>query len=80
MRVDSEPAIAMSQGPDHHSRTKHIDFTKALVRDYVQREQAGMEHCPTDEQFADMWIKQLGQGPFVAYTGRFMSLVLFLRI
>jgi hypothetical protein len=76
VRVDSEPAIAMSQGPAHHSRTKHIDFTKALVRDYVQREQAGMEHCPTD----DMWIKQLGQGPFVAYTGRFMSLVLFLRI
>ena len=75
-----EPAIAMSQGPAHCSCTKHIDFTKALVRDYAQRERAGMEHCPTDEQFADMWIKQLGLGSFVAYTGRFMSLVLFLRI
>ena len=36
MLVDSEPAIAMSQGPTHRSSTKHIDFTKALVRDYVQ--------------------------------------------
>ena len=79
VRVDSEPAIAMSQGPAHHSRTKHIDFTKALVRDYVQRERAVMKHCPTDEQIADMWTKQLGPGPFIAHRGRFMGLIPFLR-
>ena len=79
MLVDSEPAMAMSQGPTHRSRTKHIDFTKALVRDYVQRERAVMEHCPTDEQIADMWTKQLGPGPFVTHRGRFMGLVPFLR-
>ena len=79
MLVDSEPAIAMSQGPTHRSHTKYIDFTKALVRDYIQRELAVMEHCPTDEQIADMWTKQLGPGPFVAYRGRFMGLVPFLR-
>ncbi len=52
MLVDSESA--MSQGPTHHSRTKHINFTKALVRDYIQRERAVMEHYPTNEQIADM--------------------------
>ena len=61
MLVDSEPAIAMS-GPTHCSRTKHIDFTQALVRDYVQPELALLEHCSTDEQIADMWTKQLGLG------------------
>ena len=55
MFVDSEPAIAISQGPTHRSRTKHIDFSKALLRDYIQRGRAVMEHCPTGEQIADMW-------------------------
>ncbi len=54
-------------------------FTTTLVRDYVQRERAVMELYPTDEQIADMWTKQLGQGLFVAYRGCFMGLVPFLR-
>ncbi len=74
--VDSLPAIAMSQGLTHCSHTKHIDLTKALVRDYVQRERVVINHCSTDEQIADMWTKQNGQGLFVAYKGRFMGLVL----
>jgi hypothetical protein len=37
MLVDSEPAMAVSQGPTNRSRTKHIDFTMALARDYIQR-------------------------------------------
>ena len=41
-----------------------LDHLLALVLDYVQHERAVMEHCPTDEQIADMWTKQLGQGPF----------------
>jgi hypothetical protein len=79
MLVDSEPAMAMSQGPTHRSRTKHIDFTKALARDYVQRGRMAMEHCPTAEQVADMWTKQLGPGPFVVFRSRFMGLVPVLR-
>jgi hypothetical protein len=74
--VDSLPAITMSQGLTRFSHTKHIDFTKALVRDYVQRERVVINHCSTDEQIADMWTKQNGQGLFVAYKGRFMDLVL----
>ena len=79
MLVDSEPAIGMSQGPTNRSSTKHIDFTKALVLDYIQHERAVMENCPTDEQITDMGTKQLGPGPFVAYRGHFMGLVPFLR-
>ena len=81
MFVDSEPAMAISQGPTHRSRTKHIDFSKALCREYhdVQRGRAVPEHCLSAEQIADMWTKQLGPGPFVAYRGRFLGLVPFLR-
>ena len=79
MLVDSEPAIAMSQGPTHRSRTKHIDFNLALAREYIQRGRAIMEHFPTAEQIADMWTKQLGPGPFVIYRSHFMGLVPYLR-
>jgi hypothetical protein len=74
MLVDSEPAIAMSQGPTHCSLTKHIDFTMALASDYVQGRRAIMEHCPTAEQIADMWTKQLGPGPSVVFSGRVFSI------
>jgi len=74
MLVDSEPAMAMSQGPTHRSRTKHIDFTMALARDYIQRGRAVMEHCPTAEQIADMSPKQLGPGRFLVIGGRFLGL------
>ena len=63
MLVDSAPAMAISQGPTNRSRTKHIDFTMALARDYIQRGRAVMEHCPTAEQIADIWTKQLGPRP-----------------
>ena len=47
MLVDSAPAMAISQGPTNCSRTKHINFTMALARDYIHSGRAVMEHCPT---------------------------------
>jgi hypothetical protein len=79
MLVDSAPAMAISQGPTNRSRTKHINFTMALARDYLRRGRAVMEHCPTAEQIADMWTKQLGPGPYNVFRSRFMGLVPFLR-
>ncbi len=79
MLVDSEPAMAVSQDPTNRSRTKHIDFTMALARDYIQHRRAVMEHCPTAEQIADMWTKKLGPCPFAVFQSRFMGLVPFLR-
>ncbi len=79
MLVDSELAIAMSKGPTHRSRTKHMDFTLALARDYIQRGRAIMEHCLTAEQIADMWTKQLGPGPVIIYRSRLMGLDPYLR-
>ncbi len=70
----------MSQGPTHCSRTKHIDFTLALARDYIQRGRAIMEYCPTAEQIADMWKKQPGPGPLsfteVVLWGLFLTCIL----
>ena len=79
MLVDSEPAIAVSQGPTQRSRTKHIDFTLALCRDYVMRGRVRLEYCPTSAQIADMFTKQLGPGIFLVYRARFMGFVPSLR-
>jgi hypothetical protein len=67
MLADSEQVMAVSQGPTHRSRAEKIDFTMALVRGYIQHGRAVMEICPTAEQMADMWTKQLGPGPFVVF-------------
>ena len=56
----------------------HVNH-KALFRDCVQRGRVITEHCPTSAQITDMWTKQVGQGAFVGYRGRFMGLVPFLR-
>ena len=79
MLVDSEPAMAMSQGPTQRSRTKHIDFTLAVCRDYVMRGRVRLEYCSTSAQIADMFTKQLGPGIFLAYRARFMDFLPSLR-
>ena len=79
MLVDSEPAMAVSQGPTQRSRTKHVDFTMALCRDYVMRGRVRLEHCFTSAQIADMFTKQLGPGVFLVYRARFMDFVPSLR-
>ena len=77
MLVDSEPAITVAQGPSQRSRTKHIDFTIALCRDYVCRGLVQLVYTPTDKQIADMFTKQLGPGPYILYRGRFICLLPF---
>ncbi len=52
--VDRDPTMVISQGSTNCWRTKHIDFTMALVRDYIQLGLAVMEICPTADQIADM--------------------------
>jgi len=37
-----------------------------------------MEHCPSAEQIADAYARQLGLGPFVIFRTRFMGLVPYL--
>jgi hypothetical protein len=76
--VGSVPAIAMSQGLTHCSHTNHIEFTKALVRDYVQSELAVLKHGSTDEQIADMRTKHNGQGFFCCLQGSFHGSCSFL--
>ena len=71
---DNEPAIATAKGPAQRSRTRHIDFTVALCRDFVNRGVHLIEFVPTADQVADIYTKQLGPGPYIKHCSRFMSL------
>ena len=75
---DNQPAIATAKGPSQRSRTRHIDFTLALCRDFITRGDLLVEYVPTDDQVADIYTKQLGPGPYIRHCGCFMSLLLFL--
>jgi len=75
---DNQPAIATAKGPSQRSRTRHIDFTLALCRDFISRGHLLIEYVATDDQVADVYTKQLGPGPYTRHCGRFMSLLPFL--
>ena len=83
--VNSEPAMAISQGPTHRSRTKNMNSPRLCF--VITFTVSGLscthvEHCPSAEQTqqsAEMWTKQLGPGLFVGFRHRFMGLIPFLR-
>ncbi|RDX68372.1 hypothetical protein CR513_52649, partial [Mucuna pruriens] len=56
IRCDSSFAIKLSKNPVMHGRCKHIDVRFHFLRDLTK---AGMMHCDTQEQVADIMTKPL---------------------
>ena len=47
-----------------HKRTKHIDAKFHYIRELVNNGEIVLKHCRTEEQFADILKKPLGQKSF----------------
>jgi hypothetical protein len=56
---DSQPAIAVSKNPKHHSRMKHIDVMYHWLREKVEKRLLQLQFVPTDEMVADVLTKSL---------------------
>lgn len=56
---DNKAAIAMSENPAFHGRTKHIDIRVHFIRDLVAGGQIQLRYCNTNEQVADVFTKSL---------------------
>ncbi|KAK6161984.1 hypothetical protein DH2020_001825 [Rehmannia glutinosa] len=54
---DNISAIAITQNPVLHSRTKHIDVRYHFIRDHVEKKDITMEYILTDKQLADIFTK-----------------------
>ena len=57
---DNSSAIALSKNSVFHKRTKHIDAKYHYIRELVSNGEIILQHCRTEEQFADILTTTLG--------------------
>ena len=59
--MDNTAAIALTQNPENHRRTKHIGMRFHLIRDLVEKNIVEVEYVNTNEQIADFLTKPLSR-------------------
>ncbi|GJT65153.1 retrovirus-related pol polyprotein from transposon TNT 1-94 [Tanacetum coccineum] len=57
-------AIAISNNPVLHSRTKHIDIRYHFIRDHILKGDIELHFIPTENQLADIFTKPLDEPTF----------------
>ncbi|GKA40741.1 retrovirus-related pol polyprotein from transposon TNT 1-94 [Tanacetum coccineum] len=61
---DNTSAIAISNNPVLHSRTKHIDIRYHFIRDHILKGDIELHFIPTEYQLADIFTKPLDEPTF----------------
>ncbi|GKA10555.1 hypothetical protein Tco_0689988 [Tanacetum coccineum] len=61
---DNTSAIAISNNPVLHSRTKHIDIIYYFIRDHILKGDIELHFIPTQYQLADIFTKPLDEPTF----------------
>ncbi|GJV95024.1 retrovirus-related pol polyprotein from transposon TNT 1-94 [Tanacetum coccineum] len=61
---DNTSAIAISNNPVLHSRTKHIDIRYHFIRDHILKGDIELHFVPTELQLADIFTKPLAEPSF----------------
>jgi hypothetical protein len=56
---DNQGALALTENPEYHARTKHIDVSAHCVRELVEDQVVKLDYRPTDEMLADCLTKPL---------------------
>lgn len=61
---DKTSAMAISNNPLLHHRTKHIDITYHFIRDHIMNGEIELHFIPTEYQLADIFTKPLDEPTF----------------
>ena len=61
---DNTSAIAISDNPVLHQRTKHIDIRYHFIRDHITNGEIELHFIPTEYQLADIFTKPLDEPTF----------------
>ncbi|GKA65515.1 hypothetical protein Tco_0765222 [Tanacetum coccineum] len=61
---DNTGAIAISNNPVLHSRTKHIDIRYHFIKDHILKGDIELHFIPTEYQLADIFTKPLDEPTF----------------
>ena len=64
IKEDNQGAIALTQNPIAHSRTKHIDIRFHFIREARENGSIDIVYCPTSEMIADLFTKPIPRGQF----------------
>ena len=67
IKADNQGAIALSEDPKFHSRSKHIDIQWHFVREKVKQGAVRFEYCPTADMAADGLTKALNKVKFARF-------------
>ena len=59
--VDNQSVSSMCNKSINSPRSKHIDICHHFVRDSVQYSKLKLIYCPSDQQLADVFTKQLSK-------------------
>ena len=61
---DNTSAIAISNNPVQHSRTKHIDIRYHFIREQIMNGTVEIQYVPTADQIANIFTKPLDESTF----------------
>ncbi|KAK6143263.1 hypothetical protein DH2020_023611 [Rehmannia glutinosa] len=67
---DNISAINIAQNLVHHNRTKHIEIRHHFLRDCVSKRKIEISFVPSQDQLADIFIKQLSSETFASIRAR----------
>ena len=62
--LDNTSAIAITENPVQHSRTKHIDIRYHFIREHVMNDTVELHFVLSEKQLADIFTKPLDESTF----------------
>ena len=62
--VDNQGAIFLASNPAQEGHMKHVQMTEHFIRELVEFGEIKLYYVPTDQQFADIFTKNLGKQKF----------------
>jgi len=63
LQVDNAPAIRLSENPENHRRTKHIQRKHFFIRELLAEKKVKVAKVSSEEQVADILTKPRGAVP-----------------
>ena len=62
--VDNQGAMFLASNPAQEGRTKHVRIPEHYIREAVEQKEISLYYVPTNQQFADIFTKNLGKTKF----------------
>ena len=68
--VYNQVAIAISQNPIFHKKTKHFNIKLFFLRELQKEGSVGLKYCKSDLQLVDIFTKPLSRSKFEFLRGK----------